>query len=101
MTKGAMLQFHTQGLPWQGCLSLSRGLGNLVVEWAGCYVTFNECRATPYLVPPWDCSGAQPTSDTKLCPPGVREQAREWPASHTAVFMASNIIICMSFPGWP
>lgn len=70
-----------------------------MVEWAGSCVTFNECRATPCLVPPWDYSGAQPTSDTtKLCLPGVREQAREWPGSHTAVFMAFNIIICMSFP---
>lgn len=47
-----------------------------MVEWAGDCVTFDKWRATPYL-PSWNYSGARPTSDTKLCLPRVREQARE------------------------
>lgn len=76
MPEEAVPQFRTQGLPRWGCPTFPCGLGNLVVEWAGDYVTFDKWRATPYL-PSWNYSGARPTSDTKLCLPRVREQARE------------------------
>lgn len=92
MTEGAVPQFHTTGPPRWGCLTRPHGVKNLVAEWTGYDVTFNERRTPLHLVPPWDYRGALPTSDTKLCLSNVMEQAGEWPGSHTAVFVALSII---------
>ena len=77
---------HSGGGP-----TLLRGLGNLMEEKEGCYLTFCERGAPPHLGPRGTAVGTgQPLT------PGFAH----W-GSHTAVFRVSSIIVCVSFPGWP